>query len=214
MSSGTVGYDTLYAAADLEDDLTVGIRSTAVRLEGRTSPPCGGMFFLCQLVLGFGTLCRRSGVAWLYWLGGDGFWAWCGRWVSCRRNVPPEPQSRTCRLSFHGKLGLLFVCLSGSWRISYDEWNNSSGIQKPCAAGLCWHGRGVSFAVEDSAVDEGEVKASFFASAQGETNYAALLDFCQGRGGGVGVAEGGAGGAKVSCGTGDSRRPDFYFVQA
>ena len=39
---------------------------------------------------------------------------------------------------------------------------------------------GVSFAVEDSAVDESEVKANFFASAQGETNYAALLDSAKG----------------------------------
>ena len=40
----TLGYDTLYAAADLEDDAAVGIRSSARRLQGRLRSFVGGCF--------------------------------------------------------------------------------------------------------------------------------------------------------------------------
>ena len=103
----TVGYDTLYAAADLEDDLTVGIRSTAVRLEGRIRRLVAGCFFFASLFWGLALFAAE--VAWLGYIGWGVMAFGLVRQVGLLpQDVPPEPQAALAAFRFHGKLGLLF----------------------------------------------------------------------------------------------------------
>jgi 4-hydroxybenzoate polyprenyltransferase len=63
----TLGYDTIYAHQDKEDDAVVGVKSTALRLGGKTRPflwlVYGGMVGLIALA---GVL---VGLGWPFWLG-------------------------------------------------------------------------------------------------------------------------------------------------
>jgi len=63
----TLGYDTIYAHQDKEDDALVGIKSTA-RLLGESSRPwIAGFYTVCMALLALsGWL---AGVAWPYWIG-------------------------------------------------------------------------------------------------------------------------------------------------
>jgi len=47
----TVGYDTIYACQDIEDDAFVGIKSTARRFGGQVKLGVGGMYFLTIILL-------------------------------------------------------------------------------------------------------------------------------------------------------------------
>lgn len=63
----TIGYDTIYAHQDKEDDALIGVRSTA-RLFGRKTRPWLALFYglmLFAFVLAFGA----AGAAWPAWLG-------------------------------------------------------------------------------------------------------------------------------------------------
>ena len=42
----TVGYDTIYACQDIEDDMKIGVKSTARRFEGHVIPAVGWLYFL------------------------------------------------------------------------------------------------------------------------------------------------------------------------
>lgn len=55
----TIGYDTIYAHQDKEDDAIVGVRSTA-RLFGRATRPLLALFFLAA-VIALGLACRLAG---------------------------------------------------------------------------------------------------------------------------------------------------------
>ncbi|MCF4166509.1 4-hydroxybenzoate octaprenyltransferase [Zavarzinia compransoris] len=63
----TLGYDTIYAHQDKEDDAIVGVKSSALRLGDRTRPflfaVYGGMVVLVGLAGGM------VGLAWPFWLG-------------------------------------------------------------------------------------------------------------------------------------------------
>jgi 4-hydroxybenzoate polyprenyltransferase len=63
----TIGYDTIYAHQDKEDDALIGVRSTA-RLFGRNTKAWLVLFFgltLLALAIAFGA----AGAAWPAWLG-------------------------------------------------------------------------------------------------------------------------------------------------
>ena len=103
----TVGYDTLYAVADLADDQRVGIRSTAVLLEGRVRSLVAGCFFFAT---GFWGLALFSAeVSWLAYLG----WLIIAyglirqlRFIP--KDTAPEPAVALQAFRAHGRLGLLF----------------------------------------------------------------------------------------------------------
>lgn len=62
----TLGYDTIYAHQDKEDDALIGVKSTALRLGLNTKPWLLGFFALAVLLLGLsGWL---AGLAWPYYL--------------------------------------------------------------------------------------------------------------------------------------------------
>ena len=64
----TLGYDTIYALQDMEDDVRMGIRSTARRMQARILPfvgSCYALFLLCLMFAGFmagGGLCFVLGI--------------------------------------------------------------------------------------------------------------------------------------------------------
>jgi len=62
-----IGYDTIYALQDVEDDALVGVHSTA-RLFGDKVGPCVGAFYAGAAVL----------IGWAVWLVGGGAFAWIG----------------------------------------------------------------------------------------------------------------------------------------
>jgi 4-hydroxybenzoate polyprenyltransferase len=62
----TVGYDTIYAHQDKEDDALIGVRSTA-RLFAEVSGRWVALFYALAL-LGFGAAGAAAELAWPYWL--------------------------------------------------------------------------------------------------------------------------------------------------
>ena len=60
----TLGYDTIYAHQDKEDDALIGVRSTALRLGEGTRPWLYG--FYATAVLGFAGMGYLLGLGWLY----------------------------------------------------------------------------------------------------------------------------------------------------
>lgn len=62
----TIGYDTIYAHQDAEDDALVGVRSTA-RLFGRSSRRWI-LFFYALAVTGFAAAGAAAGLGWPYWM--------------------------------------------------------------------------------------------------------------------------------------------------
>ncbi len=63
----TLGYDTIYAHQDKEDDALIGVKSLALRL-GAHSKPWLTFFFAVALAL-FGLAGWAAGLAWVFWLG-------------------------------------------------------------------------------------------------------------------------------------------------
>lgn len=63
----TLGYDTLYAHQDKEDDALIGVKSTALLFGERTLPWLVG-FYAATLVL-IGAAGAVAGKSWLFWIG-------------------------------------------------------------------------------------------------------------------------------------------------
>ncbi len=63
----TLGYDTIYAHQDKEDDALIGVKSLALRL-GKGSKPWLGFFFAVALAL-FGAAGGAAGLNWPFWIG-------------------------------------------------------------------------------------------------------------------------------------------------
>ncbi len=63
----TLGYDTIYAHQDKEDDALVGVKSTALKLGARTKPWLVVFFGLA--VAGFGAAGWAAGLSWPFYLG-------------------------------------------------------------------------------------------------------------------------------------------------
>lgn len=82
----TVAYDTQYAMADREDDLKVGIKSTAIlfgRFDRRIIAALQGVFLLAMVLLG-----RQSGLGWPYFAalaGAIALFAWQARLTAARQ---------------------------------------------------------------------------------------------------------------------------------
>jgi 4-hydroxybenzoate polyprenyltransferase len=63
----TLGYDTIYAHQDKEDDALIGVKSTALLFGARTRPWIAG-FYVLALAL-FGLAGALAGLAWPFWIG-------------------------------------------------------------------------------------------------------------------------------------------------
>ena len=63
----TLGYDTIYAHQDKEDDALIGVKSLALRL-GQNSKPWLAVFFALALAL-FGAAGWAAGLTWPFWIG-------------------------------------------------------------------------------------------------------------------------------------------------
>ncbi|NIA71215.1 4-hydroxybenzoate octaprenyltransferase [Pelagibius litoralis] len=63
----TLGYDTIYAHQDKEDDALIGVKSTALRL-GKATKPWLRVFYALTLLL-FGLAGQTAGLLWPFWLG-------------------------------------------------------------------------------------------------------------------------------------------------
>jgi 4-hydroxybenzoate polyprenyltransferase len=66
-----IGYDTIYAHQDREDDALIGIKSTALLFGDRTKPMLA--IFFCLAVVLIGTAGALAGGGMLFWLGLAGF---------------------------------------------------------------------------------------------------------------------------------------------
>ena len=88
-----VGYDTIYAMQDREDDALVGIRSSALRLGGQVK--CGVAMFYASAVILWGLafwLYRADWIALLALLPAAAHLAWQ---VACLLYTSPSPRDRT-----------------------------------------------------------------------------------------------------------------------
>jgi len=63
----TLGYDTIYAHQDKEDDALIGVKSTALRLGGATKTWLWGFYGLALLFLGLAGV--FAGIGWVYFAG-------------------------------------------------------------------------------------------------------------------------------------------------
>ncbi len=63
----TLGYDTIYAHQDKEDDALVGVKSSALKLGARTKPWL--IVFYVLAVAGFGAAGWTAGLSWPFYLG-------------------------------------------------------------------------------------------------------------------------------------------------
>ena len=60
--SGRLGYDTIYALQDIEDDAKIGVKSTA-RLFGSAVKPAIGLFYSATLLLLLAVIWLKGGSA-------------------------------------------------------------------------------------------------------------------------------------------------------
>jgi 4-hydroxybenzoate polyprenyltransferase len=63
----TLGYDTIYAHQDKDDDLLIGVKSTALRLGDKTLQWLAGFFTLAVGLIGVAGYV--AGLAWPFWIG-------------------------------------------------------------------------------------------------------------------------------------------------
>ena len=83
-----VGYDTIYALQDIEDDRRIGVKSSALYFGPRTWLAVGCAFALMLALLGIAG--SMAGIGWSFYglLGAVGFW--CGKQVSeIRKPIVP-----------------------------------------------------------------------------------------------------------------------------
>ena len=65
----TVGYDTIYACQDIEDDMKIGVKSTARRFGKRVKLGVGVCYTIASLLISAGIM--LNGLLWRYWTCGD-----------------------------------------------------------------------------------------------------------------------------------------------
>lgn len=105
----TLGFDTVYAMADREDDERIGINSSA-RFFGNYAPEAVGLFFLITTVL-LGYLGVQMGLGWSYGLSlGLGAIAWSWQYWRLRQ---PQLSRETYGLIFRQNVWIGFVLLGG-----------------------------------------------------------------------------------------------------
>lgn len=107
----TLGFDTVYAMADREDDQRIGVQSSAL-LFGDRSPQAVGLFFLGTALL----------LLWLGWTQALGVWYWISLslvtlgWLTQYRRLDSHrlrPTSQIYGQIFSGNVGLGFLLLLG-----------------------------------------------------------------------------------------------------
>jgi len=110
----TLGYDTIYAVQDLEDDALVGVKSSARRL-GRTTQQAVLAFYFAAAALAFGAA-QVGGLGW-------GFWPFAGLFVLTLLRQPlrlrlSDPAGALALFRSNTLSGaLLFLALAaGGWR--------------------------------------------------------------------------------------------------
>jgi 4-hydroxybenzoate polyprenyltransferase len=62
-----IGYDTIYAHQDAEDDALIGIKSTALLFGARTRPALSAFYGLAVVLIGIAL--ELAGARWLAWIG-------------------------------------------------------------------------------------------------------------------------------------------------
>jgi len=112
----TIGYDTIYAMQDIEDDVIAGIKSSA-RYFGRFAREAVGLCFALAAVLAAGAIWAAGGGA-LAWLGLAAFAAHLGWQVTRLGAATPQVALRLFRSNWHAGLllaaGFAADCL---WRV-------------------------------------------------------------------------------------------------
>lgn len=98
----TIGYDTIYALQDIEDDVIVGIKSSARYFGQHGREAIGACFGLAVLLIAIATWLVGGGVC--AWLGVAGFAAHLGWQVSRIAGVTPMLALRLFRSNWHAGL--------------------------------------------------------------------------------------------------------------
>jgi 4-hydroxybenzoate polyprenyltransferase len=105
----TLGFDTVYALSDREDDQRIGINSSALFF-GKYAPEAVGIFFLITTVL-LGYLGVEMGLGWSYWLTlGIGAIAWFWQYWRLRQSDIPKS---TYAAIFGENVWIGFILLAG-----------------------------------------------------------------------------------------------------
>lgn len=108
----TLGFDTVYAMADREDDLRVGVNSSAIFF-GRYAAQAVGAFFTATAVL-LGKLGSLMALGWVYWmalLGAIALWIW--QYLRLRRTRTVAPNPALYGQIFRQNVWVGFVLLAG-----------------------------------------------------------------------------------------------------
>ncbi|WP_321161013.1 4-hydroxybenzoate solanesyltransferase [Spirulina subsalsa] len=107
--SWTLGFDTVYAMSDREDDAKIGINSSALFF-GQAAPFAVGVFFAITAAL-LADLALVEGLHWTFWLGWSAaFLGWLWQFNQLRQPAPPRPLYGQI---FQQNVGLGFVLLGG-----------------------------------------------------------------------------------------------------
>ncbi|MFQ3629281.1 MAG: UbiA family prenyltransferase, partial [Cyanobacteriota bacterium] len=108
----TLGFDTVYAMADREDDLRVGVNSSAIFF-GRYAAQAVGVFFIATAVL-LGKLGSLMELGWVYWislLGAIALWGW--QYLRLSRTRTAAPNAALFGQIFRQNVWVGFVLLAG-----------------------------------------------------------------------------------------------------
>lgn len=105
----TLGFDTVYAMSDREDDERIGINSSA-RFFGKYAPEAVGIFFIITIAF-LSYLGLEMGLGWSYWLSiAVGAIAWLWQYWRLRQ---PEVARSTYAAIFRENVWIGFILLTG-----------------------------------------------------------------------------------------------------
>ena len=102
----TIGYDTIYALQDIEDDLIAGVKSTALRFGSRVSEAVGLFYALAFGLIGIALFIAGAahGLALVGWLGLGAHFLW-----QIVRLDPADPRSALKLFRSNRDAGLIFA---------------------------------------------------------------------------------------------------------
>ncbi len=103
----TLGYDTIYAHQDREDDALVGIKSSARRLGERTRPALAAFYGLAVLL--FAAAGFQAGLGWPFWIALAAAAAQLG-WQAARLDID---RSADCLAKFRSNRFVGWIVLAG-----------------------------------------------------------------------------------------------------
>lgn len=105
----TLGFDTVYAMADREDDRRIGIRSSALFF-GKYAPEAVAVFFL-GTASALAILALKTELQWTFWLSwGIAVFGWAWQYYRLRQ---PEIPATLYGTIFRQNVGLGFILLAG-----------------------------------------------------------------------------------------------------